>query len=42
MIFWIDEQISPKFADWLAEKFQVVAHQQKLKTSKGAVWRALQ
>lgn len=26
MIFWIDEQISPKFADWLAEKFQVVAH----------------
>lgn len=26
MIFWIDEQISPKFADWLSKKFQVEAH----------------
>jgi predicted nuclease of predicted toxin-antitoxin system len=26
MTFWIDEQISPKFAGWLAQRFQVVCH----------------
>ena len=26
MIFWIDEQISPKFASWLGKQFQVEAH----------------
>ena len=26
MIFWIDEQISPKFAIWLSQRFEVVAH----------------
>lgn len=26
MTFWIDEQISPKFAYWLAQEFQVEAH----------------
>jgi predicted nuclease of predicted toxin-antitoxin system len=26
MIFWIDEQISPKFVAWLAQRFQVAAH----------------
>ena len=26
MIFWIDEQISPKFAVWLAQRFQVECH----------------
>lgn len=26
MIFWIDEQISPKFAGWLTQRFQVTCH----------------
>ena len=26
MTFWIDEQISPKFAVWLAQRFQVICH----------------
>ncbi|MGK5089785.1 DUF5615 family PIN-like protein [Bdellovibrionota bacterium FG-2] len=26
MIFWVDEQISPKFAGWLTQQFQVEAH----------------
>ena len=26
MIFWIDEQISPKFAAWVAQRFQVTCH----------------
>lgn len=26
MIFWVDEQISPKFATWITQRFQVVCH----------------
>ena len=26
MIFWIDEQISPMFASWVTQRFQVTCH----------------
>jgi predicted nuclease of predicted toxin-antitoxin system len=26
MTFWVDEQISPKFAVWFAQRFQMICH----------------